>query len=170
MEIAFLERKVPGVLKFAEQEAQRRKQKVANFLYNFRKGQSSLPSDKKNIEYVRGYHKPVEQIEYEKICLFYDEKFTRLDKKFKNLINKRAKKIENNEYGSVLDNMLFKNSVWKVIEPQTIQHMNALQNIVGNYNIYASSTADDSEDKTIIGHVRSFSEEALNVIWEAETG
>ena len=170
MEIAFLERKVPGVLKFAEQEAQRRKRKVANFLYNFRKGQSSLPSDKKNIEYVRGYHKPVEQIEYEKICLFYDEKFTRLDKKFKNLVNKRAKKIENNEYGNIWDNMLFKNSIWKAIEPQTIQHMNALQNIVGNYNIYVSSTADDSEDKTIIGHVRSFSEEALNVIWEAETG
>ena len=145
MEIAFLERKVPGVLKFAEQE-------------------------EKNIEYVRGYHKPVEQIEYEKICLFYDEKFTRLDKKFKNLVNKRAKKIENNEYGSIWDNMLFKNSIWKAIEPQTIQHMNALQNIVGNYNIYALSSADDSEDKTIIGHVRSFSEEALNVIWEAETG
>ena len=170
MEIAFLERKVPGVLKFAEQEAQRRKQKVANFLYNFRKGQSSLTSDKKNIEYVRGYHKPVEQIEYEKICLFYDEKFTRLDKKFKNLVNKRAKKIENNEYGSIWDNMLFKNSVWKAIEPQTIQHMNALQNIVGNYNIYALSPADNNEDKTIIGHVRSFSEEALNDIWEAETG
>lgn len=170
MEIAFLERKVPGVLKFAEQEAQRRKQKVANFLYNFRKGQNGLPSDKKNIEYVRGYHKPVEQIEYEKICLFYDEKFTRLSKKFKSLVNERARKIENNEYGSVLDNMLFKNSVWKAIEPQTIQHMNELQNIVGNYNIYVSSPADDSKDETIIGHIRSFSEEVLNVIWETETG
>lgn len=170
MEIAFLERKVPGVLKFAEQEAQRRKQKVANFLYNFRKEQNGLPSDKKNIEYVRGYHKPVEQIEYEKICLFYDEKFTRLSKKFKSLVNERARKIENNEYGSVLDNMLFKNSVWKAIEPQTIQHMNELQNIVGNYNIYVSSPAYDSKDETIMGHIRSFSEEVLNVIWETETG
>lgn len=115
MEIAFLERKVPGVLKFAKKKNQKRKQNVANFLYNFRKGQNGLPSDKKNIEYVRGYHKPVEQIEYEKICLFYDEKFTRLGKKFKSLVDERAKKIENNEYGSVLDNMLFKNSIWKAI-------------------------------------------------------
>ncbi|MGN1039712.1 MAG: hypothetical protein ACI4PI_03440 [Oscillospiraceae bacterium] len=48
--------------------------------------------------------------------------------------------------------------------------MNALQNIVGNYNIYVSSPADDSKDETIIGHIRSFSEEVLNVIWETETG
>ena len=115
MEIAFLERKVPGVLKFAKKKNQKRKQNVANFLYNFRKGQNGLPSDKKNIEYVRGYHKPVEQIEYEKICLFYDEKFIRLGKKYKSLVDERAKKIENNEYGSVLDNMLFKNSIWKAI-------------------------------------------------------
>lgn len=164
-EIAYLERKIPGVLKFFNQEQINKKSSMMKILNSSNKDIKRRKKASKVVRKFRDYRLPTEQVAYEKLCLFYDEKFKRVEDKFNNLIRKQTNRIKYGEIGGIFDHILFKNSIWEAVDKQTIHHMNALRNIVDDYEFSSVIPPENDEVGNIVYNLKSFSKEALDLVW-----
>ncbi|GHU84846.1 hypothetical protein FACS1894198_1410 [Clostridia bacterium] len=114
------------------------------------------------------YRATKEQTDYDRISLFYDEMFARVDEKLDLFIMVRKRRFEDNEYGGTADRPIFKNCIADAARPCE-RYMDTLRQIVDKTRELAVphsfAVAGDGDANEVLPALRSFSQKALDVIW-----
>ncbi|GHV29210.1 hypothetical protein FACS189481_1500 [Clostridia bacterium] len=114
------------------------------------------------------YRATDEQTDYDKVSLFYDEMFARVDEKLDRLIMIRKRRFEDNEYGGIADRPIFKNCIADTARPCE-RYIDTLRQIVDKTRELAVprgfAVAGDGDVNEVLPALKSFSQKALDIIW-----